>query len=51
MDFGPFCLLGRAVEGSEGLPGEAIALGQRLQGPQVAQLPCPPPPAEDDQQV
>lgn len=39
------------MEGSEGLLGEVIALGQRLQRPQVAQLPCPPPPAEDDHQV
>lgn len=51
MDFSPFCLLGRAVEGSEGLLGAAIAPGQRLQGPQVVQLPCPPPPEEDDHPV
>lgn len=47
MDFSPFCLLGRAVEGSEGLLGA----GQRLQGPQVVQLPCSPPQEEDDHPV
>lgn len=39
------------MEGSEGLLGAAIAPGQRLQGPQVVQLPCPPPPEEDDHPV
>lgn len=28
-----------------------MALGQRLQGPQVTQIPCPLPPAEDNHRV
>lgn len=39
MDFSPFCLLGRAVEGSEGLLGAICTKGRSTQGPQVVQLP------------